>query len=106
MIGDAVLLQHHDRKCVEDACQCHGDYRREKLLAVNARTNHVHVGAIVDLNLQKARDQLKANCTQALRKQSKPLIRDRTRTRGGDCHVLESDDAVTAAVMYVLEGQD
>ena len=106
MISDAVLLQHHDRKCVESACQSHCDHRGWRLLAVNARTNHVHVVAVVDVNPQKARDQLKANCTQALRKQSEPLIRDRTWTRGGDCHVLESDDAVTAAVKYVVEGQD
>lgn len=106
MISDAVLLQHRDQKCVEDACQSHCDHRRWKLLAVNARTNHVHVVAVVDVAPQKARDQLKANCTQALRKQSKLLIRDRTWTRGGDCHVLESDDAVTAAVKYVVEGQD
>ncbi len=76
------------------------------MLAVNARTNHVHAVVVVNMAPKKARDQLKANCTRALRVQPTPLIRDRTWTRGGDCEILETENAVTQAVKYVLEGQD
>jgi len=106
MSGEAVLLRPHDRNSVEMACQSHCEFRKWKLLAVNARTNHAHVVAVVDVAPEKARDQLKANSTQWLRRQLQPLIRNRTWTRGGDCDVLETEDAVTAAVRYVVEGQD
>ena len=106
MSAEAVLLQSHDRDAVESACRSHCEFRRWKLLAVNARTNHVRVVAVVDIAPQKARDQLKANATQGLRRQVQPLIRDRTWTSGGDCHVLDTEDAVKAAVKYVVEGQD
>ncbi len=101
-----MLLGPHDRNAVEIACRSHCEFRRWKLLAVNVRTNHVHVVAVVDIAPQMARDQLKANATQGLRRQVQPLIRDRTWTRGGDCHVLDTDDAVKAAGKYVVEGQD
>ena len=73
---------------------------------VEAIVNSANVVAVVDVAPQKARDQLKANATQGLRRQVQPLIRVRTWTRGGDCHVLDTDDAVTAAVKYVVEGQN
>ncbi len=103
--GEVVLLEPHDRKAVEEACQSHCDFRTWKLLAVNARTNHVHAVVIVDVDPTKARDQLKANCTRVLRQQAIPLIHDRTWTRAGDCEVLQTEEAVRAAVTYVLEGQ-
>ena len=106
LTGDVVLLQPHDRTAVEAACQSHCDVRTWKLLAVNARTNHVHAVVVVDMAPKKALDQLKANCTRALRVQNTPLIRDRTWTRGGDCEILETENAVNLAVKYVLDGQD
>lgn len=99
-------LQPHDRKAVEAARQSHCDVRMWKLLAVNARTNYVHAVVVVNMAPKKARDQLKANCTRALRVQATPLIRDRTWTRGGDCEILETENAVNQAVKYILEGQD
>ena len=55
---------------------------------------------------KQVRDQLKANCTQALRKQEKPLVADRTWTKGGDCEILDTDDDIEAAVIYTNESQD
>ena len=44
MKGDAVLLESQDRETVEDACRQHCHVRGWHLLAVSARTNHVHRG--------------------------------------------------------------
>ena len=107
MKGEVVLLEKHDRETVEQACREHCNHRGWHLYAVNARTNHVHVVvAAVDASPQKVRDQLKANCTGALRRQDQPLVVERTWTRGGDCELLDSEDEIHAAVAYTLEGQD
>jgi len=106
MTGDAVLLEPHDRRTIEDACREHCQMRSWPLLAVSARTNHVHLVAATNEKPSKVRDQLKANCTRRLRTQSVPLNAERTWTRGGDCEILDSEADVEAAVLYVLEGQD
>ena len=101
MKGEAVLLNQHDRITVEDACRKHCEHRQWHLFAVNARTNHVHAVVATDKSPQKARDQLKANCTHALRNQTRPLAVEKTWTTGGDCEILD----IEAAVLYVLEAQ-
>ena len=106
MTGEAVLLQSHDRETVEDACREHCRFRGWHLLAVGARTNHVHVVVGANAAPQTVRDQLKANCTRRLRAQAVPLNVKRTWTRGGDCEVLDGDEDVDAAVLYVVEAQD
>ena len=107
MKGEAVLLEQHDRETVERACREHCHHRGWQLYAVNARTNHVHVVlAAVDALPQKVRDQLKANCTGALRRQDQPLVVERTWTRGGDCEILDLEDDIESAIIYSLEAQD
>ena len=106
MKGEAVLLTPADRTTVEIACAEHCKFRGWTLLAVNARTNHVHVVLACDANPQVARDQLKANCTRCLRRQEIPLEVPRTWTRGGDCEILDSDTDIEAAIAYVNDGQD
>ena len=106
MKGEAVLLEPHDRNTVEAACREHCEYRGWHLFAVNARTNHVHVVVAADAEPQKVRDQLKANCTGALRKQETPLVADRTWTKGGDCEILDTDDDIEAAVIYTTDAQE
>jgi REP element-mobilizing transposase RayT len=104
-VHDAVLLRECDRRAVEDACREHCVYRGWELIAVNARTNHVHVVVVAGVSPQAVRDQLKANCTRRLRLQADPLIAERTWSRGGDCQVLPNEKALEDAVMYVLQGQ-
>ena len=106
MTGDVVLLSPSDRQTVEEACIEHCEFRRWHLLAVSARSNHVHVVVAADEKPQKVRDQLKANCTRRLRTQTVPLIAERTWARGGDCSILDTDDEIEAAVLYVKEAQD
>ncbi|MCR9295266.1 MAG: transposase [bacterium] len=106
MTGQAVFLSANDRATVEDACREHCEFRGWHLFAVNARSNHVHVVVAADEKPQKVRDQLKANCTRRLRRQEKPLVTDRTWTRGGDCSILDGDDEIENAVVYVVEAQE
>ncbi len=106
MTGEAVLLRCHDRETVEDACRDHCRFRGWRLLAVSARTNHVHAVVGANAGPKTVRDQLKANCTRRLRTQSLPLKVERTWTRGGDCEVLDSREDIDAAVLYVVEAQD
>ena len=103
MTGEAVLLEPNDRRTIEEACHAHCNHRSWHLYAVNARTNHVHVVVAADMSPQKVRDQLKANCTAALRRQAQPLLLVRTWSKGGDCDILDTDDDVCAAVMYTSE---
>ncbi len=106
MQGEAVLLKAHDRETVEEACRQHCEHRGWHLFAVNARTNHVHVVVAADSAPQTVRDQLKANCTGALRRQDTPLNVERTWTRGGDCEILDTDQEIESAVIYVNDAQD
>jgi REP element-mobilizing transposase RayT len=106
MKGQAVLLGAKDREAVESACYEHCRHRGWSLLAVNARSNHVHIVVVTDLSPQKTRDQLKANATRSLRQQAEPLIAERTWTSGGDCEILDNDDDMYNAVRYVMEGQN
>ena len=106
MKGDALSLEPKDRKAVEDSCHKHCDHRGWTLLAVNARTNHVHAVVVTDHSPQITRDQLKANATRGLRQQSEPLVAERTWSKGGDCEVLDTEDDIFNAVTYVIDGQD
>jgi REP element-mobilizing transposase RayT len=106
MNGEAVLLQTHDRDTVEDACREHCQIRGWHLLAVSARTNHIHVVVGANTPPKTVRDQLKANCTRRLRTQSTPLNVEKTWTTGGDCEILDRDEDIDAAIRYVVEAQD
>ena len=106
MRGEAVLLAPHDRKAVENACHDHCDHRGWTLLAVAARTNHVHVIVISNAAPKITRDQLKANCTSALRSQAQPLVVSRTWTRLGAVEILDTDEDIEACFVYVTESQD
>ena len=103
---DPVLLSPQDRATVELACRSHCNLRGWILHAVNARSNHVHVVVTADVKPQTIRDQLKANCTNQLRRQPRPLICERTWTKGGDCSVLFDDESLQSAVSYTLVAQD
>ena len=106
MKGDVVLLSPEDRKAVGDACREHCEFRRWHLFAVSARSNHVHVVVAAGEKPQKVRDQLKANCTRRLRNQETPLNVELTWTRGGDCSILDGDEEIESAIVYVNEAQD
>ncbi len=105
MRGEAVLLELHDRSVVEEACRKHCEHRGWTLIAVAARTNHVHVIVISDTVPDITRNQLKANCTSELRRQAQPLNVSRTWARLGDVEILDTDEEIEACYAYVTEAQ-
>ncbi|QDT11346.1 transposase [Planctomycetes bacterium K23_9] len=106
MAHEAVRLSDDDRTTVQLACQQHCEFRGWTLLAANARSNHVHVVVISDREPSTTRNQLKANCTRALRQQRTPLHVPKTWSTGGDTKVLNTDDQIESAILYVTEAQD
>jgi REP element-mobilizing transposase RayT len=106
MNHDAVFLSPGDRATIDQACRQHCQHRGWGLLAVNARTNHVHVVVAANAEPKVVRDQLKANCTRALRQQAVPLNVPVTWAKGGDVEILDTDDDVETVVQYVMEAQD
>ena len=105
MTSPSVLLSEQDRQTVEAACHEHCTTRGWSILAVNARTNHVHLVVVANAGPKTVRDQLKANCTRRLRTQPVSLIADRTWAKGGDIEILDSEDEIQACITYVLEAQ-
>ena len=68
---DVMLLTAGQRAIVEAECGRHCDHRGWRLWEINARSNHVHVVVTADgVSGKTVRDQLKANCTRALREHS------------------------------------
>ncbi len=105
MTGTEVFLRPNDRKTVEDAILEHCCVRQWGLLAVNARTNHVHMVVQAFEKPKVVRDQLKANCTRRLRRQQDPLNSPHTWAKGGDIEFLFDDESLQESVRYVLEAQ-
>ena len=105
MVASPVLLRDNDRETVHQACEEHCNVRGWDLMAVNARTNHVHAVVAALAKPKLVLDQLKANCTRKLRLQVDPLLRDRTWARGGDCEILDTEEDRYNAIRYVKEGQ-
>ncbi|MEZ6138581.1 MAG: transposase [Pirellulaceae bacterium] len=102
---DAVELSGHDRVSVEAACNEHCQMRGWSVLAVNARSNHVHIVVVANAGPKVVRDQLKANCTRCLREQPIPLNVPRTWAKGGDIEILDTEEDIQNCVAYVLEAQ-
>ena len=103
---EPVLLADKDRLTVESACHEHCNQRSWTLIAVSARSNHVHLVVAANASPKAVRDQLKANCTRRLRTQDEPLDVPQTWAKGADVEILDNDDEIQKAVAYVLEAQD
>jgi hypothetical protein len=102
-----MLLSPDERKVVEAECHAHCDHRGWHLWAVNARTSHVHI--VVTANQcsgKTVRDQLKANCTRALRERWNQFCDRTVWTVGGDWQCINGEDDLETVCSYVREAQD
>ena len=104
---DVVLLSDEQRQIVESEIRFHCGIRQWKLWIANPRTNHVHV-VVTALGFQgaKVRDQLKANCTRALRARDKQFVERPIWTVGGDWQCLNTEEELEQAILYAGEAQD
>ena len=104
--GRPVELDQASRKIVTDTIEAHCRHRRWELLAVHARTNHVHlVVACGDATAERAMTQFKAWTTRRLREAGGVPPDTRVWTHHGSTRYLWNEESVATAVAYVLEGQ-
>ena len=104
---DMVLLNEEQRTVVEEECQRHCDHRGWRLWEVNARSNHVHAVVTAEgVSGKTVRDQLKANCTRAVRERWSQYSDRPVWTVGGDWVCINSDDELEEVCAYVREAQD
>jgi REP element-mobilizing transposase RayT len=104
---DVILLADNQRKIVEDEIANHCKHRRWHLWFANARTTHVHVVVTAENQSgRQVRDQLKANCTRALREQCEVFIDRPVWTVGGDWKCVQREDDLEQVMIYVADAQD
>jgi REP element-mobilizing transposase RayT len=95
-----LILSPKQRRVVEQAIAGVCAYREWELLAVNCRTNHVHVVvAGPDMSGEQVMRQFKAYATRALR-EILNLKRQRIWTEGGSTRYLNHESALYSAVEY------
>ena len=101
-----VELDEPSRKIVAETIEAHCRHRAWELLAVHARTNHVHaVVACGDATPERAMTQLKAWTTRRLRAARRIAPDARVWTYHGSTRYLWNEGSVKAAVRYVMESQ-
>jgi REP element-mobilizing transposase RayT len=104
---DVVLLSPDERKLVEAECAYHCNHRGWHLWEVNARSTHVHLVVTADgYSGKTVRDQLKANCTRALRERWNVFCDRTVWTVGGDSECINNEEDFEAVCLYVREAQE
>lgn len=102
-----VYLDDRARQIVEETIRDHGRVKGWDLLAVNVRTNHVHV--VVDCKgrvpPERAMEQFKAWATRRLREQGRVGSDQKVWTEHGSTRWINDGRSLAAAVAYVVEGQ-
>jgi REP element-mobilizing transposase RayT len=107
-----VVLSPEQRSLAEQTIREHAGVRRWTLLAVNARSNHVHIVVTCDGAGERARDQFKLWTSRRLSEQAgltAPVAHKAGRrhwwTEGGDCLPICDEQYLANAVQYVMEMQ-
>ena len=105
MTEDACRLNIEQRDAVERQLGETSEHRGWSLLAVNCRTNHVHVViAAQKVKPKKIRIDLKAWATRCL-KEGFDSTRKNWWAERGSIRYINIETSLEAAVRYVLEGQ-
>ena len=100
-----VVLTSRQREVVEEAIKETCRVRKWSLLAVNVRTNHVHIVITADREPELVLNAFKANATRRLREEH--LWRSKLSPWGfkGSKRKLWNEQSVDRAIQYVLYGQ-
>src|SRR5687767_4465012 len=99
------ILNHAQRRAVQDAIEDVCRHRSYLLRAVNVRTNHAHSVISVQAKPERVADALKAYSTRRLRERGLIEAGSRVWSRGRSRRYLWKPRHVDAAVDYVLHGQ-
>jgi len=112
MVESAVVLTEEQRAIVEKTIRDHCRIRGWLLHAVNARSNHVHVVVTADRDPDEVMNQFKAWCSRKLSdaeglvgRVAKKAGRRHWFTEGGDKELIDTEEYLLNATIYVLEGQ-
>jgi REP element-mobilizing transposase RayT len=85
-------------RAIRDTCS----HRGWEVLALNVRTNHVHVVLSANIAKERVLSDLKAWATRKLRESGMATKYDQVWAHHGSTRVLATEAAVEAAVQYVL----
>ena len=105
MSGDAISLGETQRRSVEQAITGVCQHRDWDLLAINVRTNHVHVVIAAPVEPEKVMNDLKAWATRKLREAKLFEADIKIWSRHGSTRYLWNERAIENACRYVIEGQ-
>lgn len=104
--GTGQFLTDAERELVDAAIREHCAFRVWELLALNVRTNHVHVVLRAATHRPEiVIGQLKSRATLALREAGLRDTNARVWAREGSTRYLYFEEAVSGAVKYVRDGQ-
>lgn len=107
MVGRRFVLDSQGRELVDSTIRQHAELRRWRLLALNVRSNHVHVVVCcTDGSLpERAMEQFKAWSTRRLREAGLLDQEQRAWTEHGSTRWINSESSLSAAIDYVLNHQ-
>ncbi|MCD0461995.1 transposase, partial [Roseiconus lacunae] len=95
------------RSVVEHEVVRLSEFRGWTLWKISVRSNHVHVVVTAtNANGSKIRDQIKANCTRALREKFTQFIDRPVWSVGGDWKCINTDEDLGQVILYASEVQD
>ena len=100
-----VVLGPAERSAVENAIRDVCRVRGYALIAINVRTNHVHIVVSNAAAPERMMDGFKAYATRALRAANLATNEQSVWSRHGSTRYLWAEEHVEAAVDYVINGQ-
>lgn len=107
MTACPASFDQESRRIISETIIAHCRHRAWELLAVNARSNHIHVVvrfAGVDPEIMMG--QFKAWASRRLREAGKIGLDDKVWTRHGSTRYIWKEEEIDGAVQYVTDGQD
>lgn len=107
MIGHAIELDSDAREIVGATIRARCDIRGLELLALNVRTNHVHVvvRCPADVTPENAMSQFKSWATRKLREASLMELDQRIWSEHGSTRWINTPEGLNGAVDYVINQQ-
>jgi REP element-mobilizing transposase RayT len=99
------LLGASERQVVEKAIREVCPFRGYGLFALNVRTNHAHIVTSNSGKPERMMDSFKAYATKALRNAGLLATDAKAWSRHGSTKYLWTDDHISTAVEYVVNGQ-
>lgn len=107
MAGCTASFDPESRRIISQTIIDHCRHRSWELLAVNARSNHVHVVVrFAGVNPETMMGQFKAWASRRLREAGKVGPEDKVWTHHGSTRYIWKEHEIEGAVQYVMDGQD